>query len=298
MRYPLELQELAVRRVAETRSNYTSEGAAITVVASEFGIGTPETLRKWVRMRCNSSKCPRAEGPSIDCRCKCDGAFHGSALRGPFPKSVTSEIRPASPRLSKTRRTVLTFAVSAAITIGFLGVTGTFDTSPTGSDEFSLQVRVDLNKALSALAAVLGFHSTQSTKPSTSGLSYHRDCAENATLEVKKFLTLNRCNQYATTTQTIAKPGITTQVAFTWVEMPTATLAREYKKKVGTPKTGNPPGVSLSYNGYCYASGQQGATVWTVLVKPTGHVNVDREILQAAARRKLTLSYLQQHCSI
>ena len=35
--------------VAEVRPNYESEFAAITAVASKLGIGTPETLRKWVR---------------------------------------------------------------------------------------------------------------------------------------------------------------------------------------------------------------------------------------------------------
>ncbi len=47
--YPLELRERAVRMVAEVRSNYESDWAAITAVAARLGIGTAETLRKWVR---------------------------------------------------------------------------------------------------------------------------------------------------------------------------------------------------------------------------------------------------------
>jgi transposase len=35
--------------VAEVRPNYESEWAAINAVASKLGIGTAETLRKWVR---------------------------------------------------------------------------------------------------------------------------------------------------------------------------------------------------------------------------------------------------------
>jgi transposase len=35
--------------VAEVRPNYDSDYAAITAVAGKLGIGTPETLRKWVR---------------------------------------------------------------------------------------------------------------------------------------------------------------------------------------------------------------------------------------------------------
>jgi transposase len=47
--YPRELRQRAVRMVAEVRPNYDSEYAAITAVAQKLGIGTAETLRKWVR---------------------------------------------------------------------------------------------------------------------------------------------------------------------------------------------------------------------------------------------------------
>lgn len=47
--YPRELRERAVRMVAEVEGDYPSEWAAIGVVASTLGIGSTETLRKWVR---------------------------------------------------------------------------------------------------------------------------------------------------------------------------------------------------------------------------------------------------------
>jgi transposase len=47
--YPQELRERAVRMVAEVRPNYESDWAAITAVAQKLGVGTAETLRKWVR---------------------------------------------------------------------------------------------------------------------------------------------------------------------------------------------------------------------------------------------------------
>ena len=47
--YPQELRERAVRMVAEVRPNYESDWAAITAAAARLGIGTAETLRKWVR---------------------------------------------------------------------------------------------------------------------------------------------------------------------------------------------------------------------------------------------------------
>ena len=48
-KYPDELRERAVRMVAEVRLQYPSQWAAITAVAGMLGIGTPETLRTWIR---------------------------------------------------------------------------------------------------------------------------------------------------------------------------------------------------------------------------------------------------------
>lgn len=48
-KYPPELRERAVRMVAEVRDQYESEWAAIGAVADLLGIGTAETLRKWIR---------------------------------------------------------------------------------------------------------------------------------------------------------------------------------------------------------------------------------------------------------
>ena len=48
-KYPEELRERAVRMVAEIRPDYPSQWAAICEVSSKLGIGTPETLRTWIR---------------------------------------------------------------------------------------------------------------------------------------------------------------------------------------------------------------------------------------------------------
>ncbi|MFE9804339.1 IS3 family transposase [Streptomyces goshikiensis] len=47
--YPLELRKRAVRMVAEVRPDYDTEWSAMKAVAAKLGIGTTETLRKWVR---------------------------------------------------------------------------------------------------------------------------------------------------------------------------------------------------------------------------------------------------------
>jgi transposase len=48
-RYPPELRERAVRMVAEVGDQHDSEWAAISEVARLLGVGTAETVRKWVR---------------------------------------------------------------------------------------------------------------------------------------------------------------------------------------------------------------------------------------------------------
>jgi len=48
-KYPLELRQRAVRMVVEIRGDHESEWAAMGAVASMLGVGTPETVRKWVR---------------------------------------------------------------------------------------------------------------------------------------------------------------------------------------------------------------------------------------------------------
>ncbi|HIY67623.1 MAG TPA: transposase [Candidatus Agrococcus pullicola] len=50
-KYPRELRGRAVRMVTESLANddYPSEFEAIRTIAVNLGIGSPETLRKWVR---------------------------------------------------------------------------------------------------------------------------------------------------------------------------------------------------------------------------------------------------------
>jgi transposase len=47
--YPQEMKERAVRMVGEIRENYGNEYAAIKATAARLGIGSPETVRKWLR---------------------------------------------------------------------------------------------------------------------------------------------------------------------------------------------------------------------------------------------------------
>ena len=56
--YPPELRVRAVRMVAGVRPDYPSDWPAICAVAEKLGIGTAETLRKWVP-GCTGTSGPR-----------------------------------------------------------------------------------------------------------------------------------------------------------------------------------------------------------------------------------------------
>jgi transposase len=49
VKYPVELRERAVRMVRESAADHESEWAAIKSVASMLGVGSAESVRKWVR---------------------------------------------------------------------------------------------------------------------------------------------------------------------------------------------------------------------------------------------------------
>jgi len=59
--YPRELRERAVRMVVETKADYPSEFDCIKSVAVKLGVGSPETLRKWVR----SSEVDTGQRPGV-----------------------------------------------------------------------------------------------------------------------------------------------------------------------------------------------------------------------------------------
>jgi hypothetical protein len=204
------------------------------------------------------------------------------------------------PRRRSALRAIIKTVIAVTITVGAVtfAVSETIGGSPgRGDHSLSVQVTVNLKESLGQLATAGWLLSTNSA--SNLGPSYHSDCAKSATGRVQLFLSPKRCKQYATAIRTIAKHGMTSLVAISWVEMRTTGWADQYKTLVGEYGTGNPPGVSpLAFNGRCYASGQSepDRTVWTVEVQSTGDITIDREILQAAALRHLSPRYLQRHC--
>jgi hypothetical protein len=189
--------------------------------------------------------------------------------------------------------------VVLAVTIGFVTLAASLDSSAGGSGgSLSVQVKADLNQAVASLAA-LGFRNARSTSSRTPSTSYGTDCAASSTGEVRRYLGRHPCKEYASAMLAARSHGATAQVAISWVVMPSVALAAQYKSEADAPRNGNPPGESRAFNGRCHASGEDGATVWTEQVQPTGPLSVDaeRQILRAAAPRKLTEGYLLRHCT-
>jgi transposase-like protein len=76
-RYPALLRERAVRMVVESRSDHVAEWEATRSVASKLGIGTTETVRKWVRSA-------KAQGETTDiCRTNLRLAHSANTAQSP-----------------------------------------------------------------------------------------------------------------------------------------------------------------------------------------------------------------------
>ncbi len=151
-----------------------------------------------------------------------------------------------------------------------------------------------MNQAIAELAK-LGFRIIESVDSSSASDS--KACTRDSSGDVRQFLEQHPCKEYAVARMTVLRQGTTTQLVISWVVMPTPSLAEKYQEKADKSGKGNPPGQPRAvFNGNCYASSRNGATVWAEQVKPTGNLNADRAILQAAAPTKLPQSYLKVHC--
>jgi hypothetical protein len=240
----------------------------------------------------HNRKCAYSPRDPTTCRCECRGRDHGSAWR---PGALdASDVRSVSSRQRTARRT-LAFTVAltiAAGTVGGLTATGVFSSSSADSSGLAVNVNLDLKTSIAALSS-LGFGGRQI---SVSGTSAREDCAARATGLVREFLAHHPCEYYEAQSWTITRQSSTGEVAFSWVEMPTVSLARQFKAEVDAYGTGNPPGISAAFNGRCYTSDRQSSTIWTVEVQPTGNVTADRRILQSAIGKDLPAIYLRRHC--
>lgn len=213
----------------------------------------------------------------------------------PSPPSASPHARHGGSYPHKKRRN-LAIAITATVVIGGGAITYSVTSggSSSSAGSVSVQANVDLGQAVSNLLK-LGFAGSDNAE--NGGSSSAQDCSQSSTGNVKQFLTRNPCKEYSVSSIKAHQNGISTQAAISWVVMATPDLAAQYKEIVDGRHRGNPPGQQPdSFNGLCYASGQDSDTTWVAQVQPTGHIAVDRQILQAVAPVNLSGDYLAEHC--
>jgi hypothetical protein len=210
----------------------------------------------------------------------------------PRPQPPTGGHPAPLPRKKTRKKIALAITASAAITAGAVTFTFVTSNSSGASDSISVQANIDLTQILTELPK-LGF---AGSVPQNGASDSSQDCSRSSTGDVKQFLAKNSCKEYAVTSVKLHKQGIATQAVISWVVMATPSLTMQYKSLVDKRRKGNPPGQPTNFNGLCYASGQDDNTAWVAQVQPTGHVAVDRQVLQAVAPVKLSASYLGIHC--
>jgi hypothetical protein len=217
------------------------------------------------------------------------------------PPSHPQPAYPSSPPVSnhaaphprkKRRKTAIAITATAVITAGAVTFTVAEGGSAGASDSVSVQANIDFNQVMAELPK-LGF---AGSVPLNGAPGSSQDCSQNSTGDVKQFLVVNPCKEYAVTLIKLHKQGIATQAVISWVVMASPSLTLKYKQLVDERHRGNPPGQPTVFNGLCYASGQNDDAAWVAQVQPTGDVAVDQQILQAVAPAPLSTSYLRIHC--
>jgi hypothetical protein len=164
--------------------------------------------------------------------------------------------------------------------------------SAGASDSVSIQVNANVNQLIAELPK-LGF---AGSVPEDAASDSSQNCSQSSTGYVKKFFAQNQCKEYAVTLVELHKQGIATQAIISWVVMAAPSLTMQYKDLVDARYKGNAPGQPTNFDGLCYASGQDDDTAWVAQVQPTGHADVDGQILQAVSPVDLSASYLETHC--
>jgi len=192
-------------------------------------------------------------------------------------------------KLSKPERITVTIAISVTVIVGggtALGLkifssgsgTGSGSSEVDGEGQFTvdgstLNVQTNFNQAAAALVA--------SRFAGYIARAFDDNCAAHSYGEVQDFFRSNPCKWLARAYIVLNQnKQDSVLVAISWVDMPTSSLALEYKHLVDTPGTGNitelsresGPYRNVVFTGNNYLSGIIGTAVWNVQVQPVGSV--------------------------
>jgi hypothetical protein len=188
-------------------------------------------------------------------------------------------------RPAKTRKAII---VTVILGVAGLGTASVVVANPWGSDspsaatgtinpssaEGSTEINLSLNRTQAALIAS-GYGGTYYIK-------FDKNCASNSYGRVRTFFLSNPCKWLARASLILGATGhAVALVSISWVEMPNAVKALQYKHLVDTPRTGNVteltriegPYQDVHYSGLHYVSGKYLAAVWNTEVQPISQLS-------------------------
>lgn len=183
------------------------------------------------------------------------------------------------------RRRAVAFVATVAVAAG-ITVTVTLTSTPGASGTPSSQHEVFHDsgsaEAREAAGPISGLRASMAALvakgyDSNYLLQVGTDCSTHSYDQVQVFFRKNPCSWFARAYLVITQgKGAVALIAFSWVSMPSAHSALEYKQLVDAPNTGNitelsrdvGPYRSIRYTGKNYISGMIGMTVWNVEVQP------------------------------
>lgn len=190
---------------------------------------------------------------------------------------------------AKKKRIVITLTISGAVVIGGItlgsAVIGSGGTVGSTSGEIGSEGRYAVNGSTENVDASFSHAEAALTVSGFGGpmrTAFDTNCASNSYGQVQTFLQSNPCKWLARAYVAIAETAQNgVLAAFSWVDMPTLSLAEKYKSLVDRQGTGNitelsreyAPYKNITYNGNYYLSGITGTAVWNVELQPVGPIS-------------------------
>jgi hypothetical protein len=179
------------------------------------------------------------------------------------------------------RRPVAGAGIAVTVTVGALTLTAT---GPGGGSSVAKPKpkpasRGRLSNDVIPAVAQAGFKRAEASLVASGhkvslAVRLDNDCAAYSSGQVHEFFESNPCKWLARAYVQVGYSEVL--VAISWVEMPSARLAAEYKKLVDTPDAGSVTELSrnttlyrkIDYSYSAHTSGINGSTVWNVQARP------------------------------
>jgi len=201
-------------------------------------------------------------------------------------RPLRSQKPPIPRKLSKPVRITVVVSISATIAVGGITLGPKIFSSGSGTDSGSSEVGGEGQLTVDGSTLNVQTNFKQATVAlSASGFggyivpAFDKNCASRSYGQVQNFFRSNPCKWLARAYIVVRQnKQDVVLVAISWVDMPTPSLAMDYKHLVDTQGTGNitelsresGPYRNVVFTGNNYLSGIIGTAVWNVQVQPIG----------------------------